>query len=117
MNILGMGSVEVLVILLVAFIVMGPERMVDAGRLLGKALRETRRLSEGLPGMILDEEQARSEVARERRSGGAPDATASDATDEETVSVDHDEAPVAFEPSEKAAAANDTDGPQESQKL
>lgn len=55
MNILGMGSLEFLVILLVGFIILGPKRMADAARLLGKATREVRRITEDLPDMILDE--------------------------------------------------------------
>ena len=59
MNVLGMGPMEILLVLLVAFIVLGPERMVDAGRLLGKATREARKLSEGLSELSLDEEPPR----------------------------------------------------------
>ena len=40
MNILGMGPLEVLVIALIAFILLGPQRMVDAARLMGKATKE-----------------------------------------------------------------------------
>ena len=50
-----MGSLELVVILLVGFIILGPKRMADAARLLGKATREVRRITEDLPEMILDE--------------------------------------------------------------
>lgn len=56
MNFLGMGTMEVLIVLLVAFIFLGPERMVDAARLMGKAVREVRRLSAELPRLDLDED-------------------------------------------------------------
>lgn len=39
MDILGFGSSEILVILLLAGIVLGPERMARAGRELGKLVR------------------------------------------------------------------------------
>ena len=44
MSFLGMGTFEILVILLVAFIFLGPERMIDAGRILGKWTGELRRM-------------------------------------------------------------------------
>ena len=44
MSFLGMGAMEILIILLVAFIFLGPERMVDAARALGKWTGELRRM-------------------------------------------------------------------------
>ena len=55
MNILGMGTLEILVVLLLAFILLGPSRMVDAARLVGKASREIRRMSEELPRLTLEQ--------------------------------------------------------------
>jgi len=49
MNFLGMGPLEIFIILLIAFILLGPERMVDTARLMGKALREIRRMTAELP--------------------------------------------------------------------
>ena len=40
MNILGMGPLEILMIALVAFILLGPQKMIDAARLLGKATKK-----------------------------------------------------------------------------
>ena len=57
MTVLGMGPIEVLVILLVAFIVLGPERAIDAGRMLGKATREMRRFTESLPDLTLNDNE------------------------------------------------------------
>lgn len=62
-----MGSVEIIVVLLVAFIVLGPKRMTEAARMLGKATREVRRMTEGLPQMIMDEEEP-SQVPEWRRT-------------------------------------------------
>lgn len=72
-----MGSVEIVVVLLVAFIVLGPKRMTEAARMLGKATREVRRMTESLPEMILDEED-QSPVPEWRRTvatrpSGKPD--------------------------------------------
>lgn len=44
MSFLGMGTMEILIILLVAFIFLGPERMIDAARTLGKWTGELRRM-------------------------------------------------------------------------
>ena len=44
MSFLGMGTVEIIIILLVAFIFLGPERMIDAARTLGKWTGELRRM-------------------------------------------------------------------------
>ena len=52
-----MGPLEVLVIALIAFILLGPQRMVDAARLMGKATKEVRRMTDELPKIVLDEEQ------------------------------------------------------------
>ena len=73
MSVLGMGYVELLVILLVAFIFLGPERMVDAARLLGKAVREVRNMAADLPSLDLDEpppEPRRAPAAPQAPPGG-----------------------------------------------
>ena len=66
MTFLGMGPLEVMIILLVAFMVLGPQRMIDAAKLLGKATREVRRMSQGLTD-ALDETM---EEPRVHRPGG-----------------------------------------------
>lgn len=43
----NLGGGEVLVILVIALVVLGPDRLPEAARSLGRALREVRRLSEG----------------------------------------------------------------------
>ena len=68
MTFLGMGPLEVMIILVVAFIVLGPQRMIDAAKLLGKATREVRRMSQGLT-EVLDETM---EEPRVHRPGGHP---------------------------------------------
>ena len=52
MTFLGMGSLEIIVITLVAFIVMGPQRMIEAAKLIGKATGELRRMSHGLTNVL-----------------------------------------------------------------
>ena len=60
---LGMGPLEVMIILVVAFIVLGPQRMMDAAKLLGKATREVRRMGQGLT-EVLDETMEEPRVHR-----------------------------------------------------
>ena len=68
MNFLGMGPLEILVIALIAFILLGPQRMVDAARLLGKTTKEVRRMTDELPKIVLDEEQDEPSRASSPRS-------------------------------------------------
>ena len=56
MNILGMGPLEILVIALIAFIFLGPERMTDAARLLAKAIREGRNVASSIPRVVLEDD-------------------------------------------------------------
>ena len=51
----GVGAPEILVILIVALIVLGPQRLPSVAKSLGKGLRELRRASEGLRAEIQDE--------------------------------------------------------------
>ena len=97
MNIFGMGPLELLVIALIAFILLGPQRMVDAARLLGKTTKEVRRLTDELPKIVLEEEQDQSAQAKASPpvpSSGDPEAgQGKDESDGEEAA---DEGPVAF---------------------
>ena len=90
MSFLGMGTLEILVILLVAFILLGPERMIDAGRLMGRATREVRRLTEGLNELSLDDPAT------------GPEGTS--VTPRDGALAEADDAPVTFESSESSKA-------------
>ena len=48
MSFLSMGPFEIIIVLLVAFIFLGPERMADAARTLGKWTGELRRMGAGV---------------------------------------------------------------------
>lgn len=69
MNFLGMGTLEVFIVLLVAFIFLGPERMVDAGRWLGRMAREVRRMSSDLRVSIEE-----SDISPQEQPGPGQDA-------------------------------------------
>jgi Tat protein translocase TatB subunit len=48
MDFLGIGPLELIVILIITFIVVGPERLPEVARSIGKTLRDLRALSQGL---------------------------------------------------------------------
>ena len=50
----SLGPMEVLVVLVVALLVLGPQKLPEAGRQLGKALAELRRWSSDLQGELRD---------------------------------------------------------------
>ncbi len=56
MNILGMGPLEILLIVLLAFIFLGPERMTDAARLLAKTIKEVRNLASSIPRVVVEDD-------------------------------------------------------------
>ena len=71
----GIGSTELLVILLVALIALGPKSLAGLSRSLGRALGEFRRVSTEFQ-RALNAEVARDEARRESRakdSGGIQD--------------------------------------------
>ena len=59
MSFLGMGVLEILVILLVAFIFLGPERMMDAARFLARAVREGRNLASSIPRVVVEDDDVK----------------------------------------------------------
>jgi Tat protein translocase TatB subunit len=71
----GIGMPELVVILVVALVVLGPKRLPDLARSLGKAMAEFRRQSSE----IMDEFQVQSVLEDEdRRAAAAPKARATE---------------------------------------
>ena len=52
MNFFGVGIFEMLFVLVVALLVLGPSRMVEVSRTLGKYLRELQRATSEIPRLI-----------------------------------------------------------------
>ena len=52
---MGMGSLEVLVILLIAFIFLGPQKMIEAARALGKLVGQAKNVAADIPHLELDD--------------------------------------------------------------
>ena len=112
MTFVGMGPLEILVVLMVAFIVLGPDRMLTAARTIGKVTGELRRLADGLPQISLDEEPTERPIVH-RRGGPGPRAaaaeTAAEPPAEESEEPDNQpkpepSGPVAFKPSAQASS-------------
>lgn len=107
MSILGMGTMEIMVVLLSAFILLGPQRMMDAARMLGKAARELRNFTESLPQLTLDEElgepRGRTTARRQGVGDAGPSGADRKATESETAPPDGQ--PVQFRGSQAAPDA------------
>lgn len=94
MSFLGMGPFEIIIILLVAFIFLGPERMADAARTLGKWTSELRRATAGvraeMDDLITDDPTPSAQTPPPRPTQTRP--TNADAASDAIP----DDAPVAF---------------------
>ena len=97
---------EILIILIIAFIFLGPERMIDAAKMLGKAVREVRNVASEIPRVVVDDDDIKIVNAGETTSltgkpapppPAKPPVAASE-TDADADAPDDDggDAPVAF---------------------
>ena len=124
MSFLGMGPLEILLILMVGFIVMGPDRMFDAARLLGKATREARKMAEDLPRLGLEDEQVDAPEGHKGPSDEGPGPRVSPAgADADSASTDEadgrgtkEDGPVAFQSTGPADPPRESEGPQQQDK-
>ena len=58
MNFFGIGGIELIVIALVAFLVLGPRRMAEAGKTIARFMAELRKQRDELTSALLDEPPA-----------------------------------------------------------
>ena len=72
MNFLGMGPLEILILLLVAFIFLGPERMIDTSRALGKLMKDLGRVSSEISDIALEEEAPKFSETSNRQEHNIP---------------------------------------------
>ena len=90
----GIGSGEILVIIIVALLVLGPEKLPSMARTLGKAMGELRRMStefhRELNSVVEPENFARNDGAAPRQKSSSPEQGAPEAPDSAAsrVSVD-----------------------------
>ena len=74
----GIGWGEILVILIVALLVLGPNRLPEIGRTLGKTVRAIRKASTDLTTTIsreLEVEKKETEAGQDKAPAAAPKAT------------------------------------------
>jgi Tat protein translocase TatB subunit len=82
----SLGPAEILVILVVALIVLGPKRLPEAGRQVGKALAEMRRWSRGIQNEIKDAFDTAEEPPRVTSEALAAEAAAAETAAAERLS-------------------------------
>ncbi|MFQ6014941.1 MAG: TatA/E family twin arginine-targeting protein translocase [Anaerolineae bacterium] len=63
MNFLGIGPMELLLILIIALIIFGPGKLPEIGSAIGKGLREFKQASEEITTEITQEMESLSEAA------------------------------------------------------
>jgi Tat protein translocase TatB subunit len=76
MGFLGIGPWEILLILILALIVLGPGKLTDFARILGKTVRAIRKYSADLTTTVTRElDKAGEETAEKEKPGGKPSTT------------------------------------------
>ena len=97
---MGMGGMEILVILLVAFILLGPAKMVEASRSLGKLVGQMRRMADQIPHIDLKEFDNELTVDDEKNapdiSSNIHDVSNQDISNKNTEDIENVDAPVPF---------------------
>lgn len=95
MSFLGMSYLEILVVALVAFVFLGPERMVGVARNLGKMVRTVRAMAADLPSI----DDLDLDGTAERSRAGTKPAPTTDGGPERFEEDQDDDGPVAFKAS------------------
>ena len=97
---MGMGGMEILVILLVAFILLGPAKMIEASRSLGKLVGQMRRMADQIPHVDLKELDNELTIDDEKnapdRSSNIHDVSNQDTSNKNTEDIEIGDAPVPF---------------------
>lgn len=79
MDFLGIGPVELLVVALIAFLFLGPAKMMEAARSAGKLARDIRRTTSELPSLLsLDEPTVQPPAGKAKDTAPQPESDASD---------------------------------------
>ncbi|MBI3783195.1 MAG: twin-arginine translocase subunit TatB [Deltaproteobacteria bacterium] len=107
----GIGTPELLVILVVALVVLGPKRLPEVARALGKGLAELRKATSGLTeelnnARVLIEEEAR--IAERKKPKNMPQPNVERSTEKpaaETAAHAESPAAAAASPNPEAAAS------------
>ena len=92
MSFLGMSYLEILVVALVAFVFLGPERMVDMARKLGKMVSTVRAMAADLPSI----EDLDLDGTREQGRAGTRPASVKESVPDRADEELEEDRPVAF---------------------
>ncbi len=100
MNILGIGTLELIVICVISFIVLGPDRLVQTARFLGKLFGDIRRISSEIPELVGRDDFLANNTKRETKHRDADSELSQESkTQYTTEQVENDEDhPIAFRP-------------------
>ena len=94
---MGMGTLEVIVILLVAFVFLGPQKMIDGARFLGKLVLQVRQMADEIPKIDLDEAKVVGENGT-KHTGEHEGSGSSSASSYSASRIDESiEGPISFE--------------------
>lgn len=99
-----MGFLEILIILIIAFIFLGPERMIDAAKMLGKLVREARNMASEVPRVVVEDDDIKIVNGGETTSltgqpapqPAKPSAARASEPDADAETPDDGDGPVAF---------------------
>ena len=109
-----MGPLEIMAILVIAFIVLGPDRMIDAARFMGRMVGEGRRLASEMPRVVVEDDDIKvvsgdDTISVTRDIENRPAKTAVDS--DQVRDKSEEDGPVAFTP-DSGDARPDSDAPQ-----
>ena len=74
MNLLGIGPMELIVIFVVGFLVLGPRRLADVAKTLGKTVSQIKKATEDLPSLLEEGEDKPSSSTKRDHQGKNGDA-------------------------------------------
>ena len=67
-DIFGVGPMELILILFIGFIFLGPGRMAEGGRYLGKAMKELRKTTSDMSKLVFEEEEGNTKEIKNPKS-------------------------------------------------
>ena len=111
MNILGIGTLELIVIFVIAFIFLGPDRLVQTARFLGKLFADMRRISSELPELVGGDEFAANStgpLAKQRDIDSGMDKENKDQSTTDQIEGDEDH-PIVFQSVDEMKPASQAD--------
>ena len=120
MSFLGIGPLEIIVILIIALIVLGPERMMDAAKTLGRFVRDAKDVAAQVPRVVVEDDDVKivsdgkatsliGDNPPERPARTNADAPAPSDNAPANGGDDDDDAPVAFSRQSAPAPESETE--------